>query len=139
VNREKFLEATQGTEWAGIDEIRETCLEAGDVFTEEDAERAETNYFNQLIRREMRRVKDSSGWPVFASVHTADEQSGRTVRVYKQEAFFDLEDYRQVVEEYGKSVKRDYRMMKGYRDRAEERYGEQLPLPIEVEDAGVRA
>ncbi len=139
MNRQAFLAAVNGAEWASIDDLREMCDEAGDVFSEEDDEQAKRSHKNQRIRREIKKMTDASGFPVFASVHTTDPETGKQRRVYKQEALFDIEDYRAVIEDYAKSLQHDYQMMKGYRDRAEQRFSEQLPLPIEVEDMRVEA
>lgn len=135
MNKQAFLAAVNGSEWATIDDLREMCIEAGDVFSDDDHEQAIRNHMNTRIRREIKRLKDETGFPVFASVHTRDPETGGQRRVYKMEALFDVEDYRAVIEEYAGRVKHDYEMMKGYRDRAERRFSEQLALPVFVEDA----
>jgi hypothetical protein len=134
MNRQAFVQATREAEWASIDELCTMCFDAGDVFSEDDWEQARRSYAKTRIRREMKRLTDETGFPLFASVHTADPETGKQKRVYKQEALFDIEDYRAVIEEYAGRVKHDYEMMRGYRDRAEARFSEQLTLPVFVEN-----
>jgi hypothetical protein len=133
MNKQAFLVAVNGSEWATIDELCDMCLDAEDVFSEDDWEQARRNYMKTRIRREMKRLKDESGFPLFASVHTTDPATGKPRRVYKQEALFDVKDYHAVIEEYAGRVKHDYEMMKGYKERCEMRFSEQLRLPIHVE------
>lgn len=134
MNRQAFVHATRDAEWASIDELCDMCLEAEDVFTDDDWEQARRSYAKTRIRREMKKLTDETGFPLFASVHTRDPQTGKTKRVYKQEALFDIDDYRAVIEEYAGRVKHDCEMMRGYKNRAETRFSEQLPLPVFVED-----
>jgi hypothetical protein len=81
------------------------------------------------IRRLIRDVKDEFGWPSIASIETINE-AGETVRVYKQEALFDVEDYRQVIYYHGDRSRHHRNMAVGYARRCKLRFNRQLPLGL---------
>jgi len=82
------------------------------------------------VRRMLRQVTDSRGWPTVGNIVRVGP-NGRPERVFMQEELFGPEEYRQVVAyHYGMAR---YHLFKAqtYRDHAKARYGVQLPLPDE--------
>ena len=83
------------------------------------------------IRQALRRLKGPDGRPLWYSVVGNAEEEDAGKRLYKQEALFNVEDYRQVI---GAAIARA-QYWQGQaahlRDNLHKRYGEQLALPWE--------
>lgn len=126
INRERFSEAmAQANAWATIDTLVALAEEHG-CFGDEFLSQAESVAKKNAVRRMVKQLKDASGEPVWASVETTNDD-GKTVRVYKQETLFNVEDYRQVIGYH--SDRSDYHraMATGYATRCKKRFGKQIP------------
>jgi hypothetical protein len=123
---EKVMSQSGG--WATIDQIV-TRLDAEGCWPAEFLARAMDEAKKQLARRLIRQSKDEKGWPTIASVETVNAD-GQTVRVYKQETLFEVEDYKQVVQYHHERSAYHRKMREGYRRRAKQRFGVQLPIPF---------
>lgn len=75
--------------------------------------------------RKALKIKDEEGMPLFASIVTEDE-NGKKVRRYKQEALFDVEDYRQVAQYHMQAADHHTTMSKNYIRRCKTRFNVQL-------------
>lgn len=137
MSHDRFLEATGKARWATIDEFM-SMLDDADYWDEEFTSAAVAQRKKIHIRGVIRNLKDKDGWPVFASVVQVDSD-GNEVRIYKQETFFDRDDYMQVVSYHVDVVRHHVTMAVGYRNRAKGRYGMQIPLPDMFEREGVLA
>ncbi len=114
--------------WASIDELVDLCDQEG--FWEPAFLESATNQAKKSqIRRLMRSLKDDENWPVWASVETTDED-GKTVRRYKQETLFDVEDYRKTVDYWADRARYAGGMAKGYAKRCKKRFNVQPRLDL---------
>lgn len=127
MSHEAFLGATSGAQWATIDELV-SMLDHAEYWDDAFTAQAVAQRKKIHIRGVIRNLKDKDGWPLFASVVQTDED-GNEIRIYKQEEFFDRDDYMQVVDYHVDIVRHHTKMALGYRDRAKVRYGMQIPLP----------
>jgi hypothetical protein len=75
------------------------ALDARHVFDEEDEAAALRDWKKAQIRRAVKGIKDDNDVPLIFSIVDLDDD-GKTVRKYKQESLFNIEDYRQVIEQY---------------------------------------
>lgn len=124
--RANFIEAVNGSEWATVDKLVEMC-DAANVWPEDFIDTVLINAKKSFVRRQIKQLKDDENWPLWASVETQNED-GETVRIYKQETLFDVEDYRQVVAYH--ADRREYHGMlaEGYVVRCNRRFHVQLKL-----------
>jgi len=129
MSKERFVAVAGGLRWATIEGIVERLDEA-DYWEEGFDENAVQQKKKQHVRDKIKRLKDESGFPIFASVEETDED-GETVRVYKQEEFFDPDDYKKAAYFHAGRAKYHDDMAVGYKERGERRYGVQIPLPFE--------
>lgn len=134
---ETLIEVTREMSWLGIDEIWERVAEAGGFDDEPINGEAVRRYQMVLLRRELKRLKDATGFPTFASIVRADAESGESKRVYLQEQLFDIEQYRQVIDYHANRTNYHAGVARRYAKRAEERYGIQIPLPFDLIAIGV--
>ena len=112
-------------QWASIGELLRACDEAGywtDEFLATTTENAKKSHIRKMVK-----VRDEAGWPLVASVTTANED-GELVQKYKQESLFDREDYRQVVAFHGERSNHHRKMAVGYAERCFKKFDVQLPL-----------
>jgi hypothetical protein len=79
-----------------IDSLVEALAEQN-AFDEYDEESAVRNWRKVQVRRAIKSLKGSDGLPLIFSIVDADE-NGKGVRKYKQEALFNVDEYRQVIE-----------------------------------------
>ena len=114
--------------WASIDELVLACDDAK-FWSKDFLDTVEDKAKKSEIRRLIRSIKDGESWPIWASVETITE-SGETVRQYKQELLFDVEDYRKVVKYHGDRSTHHRTMAVGYAKRCKNRFNRQLPLPF---------
>ena len=106
-------------DWFTIDDLARAAIEQG--WFEEFRQVAFEQYVKVQLRRMIRRVKDETGFPEYSSIVQLD--SGKSVRLYKPETLFDLDDYVQVVKYWkGKSSYADAMVME-YAKRCKMRYG----------------
>jgi hypothetical protein len=120
--------------WNTIDELLSLCEEEG-YWTEDFLEKAVDEAKKSHIRKCIKQLKDSDGWDQWASVETQTAE-GDTVRVYKQEALFDVEDYRQVVHYHNDRSDYHAKKAESYAARCQKRFNVQLTLPFEDRKAG---
>lgn len=126
---ERFTEAVGGfAEWASVDDIVSAC-DAEGFFDDAFLAASEANAKKLLVRRLMRRVKDDTGFPVWASIKTKDDE-GNTVQRYKQETLFNVDDYRQVVGFHSQQSEHHREMAKTYITRCKTRFGKQLKFDL---------
>lgn len=126
MTRERFADATaQANRWANIDTLIALCDEHG-FWTDEFIAHVEDNAKKSFVRRMIKTLKTDEGDPVWASVEMTDDE-GKTVRVYKQETLFSLDDYRQVVEYHTDRSNHHREMAMGYATRCRKRFKKQIP------------
>jgi len=116
-------------QWNTIDELVDLC-EQEDYWTEDFLEGAVVEAKKAHIRRFIKQLHDDEGWSVWASVETQTED-GETIRRYKQEVLFDVEDYRQLVSYHSDRSAYHAKKAEGYATRCKQRFGTQLTLPFE--------
>lgn len=127
-----FVGHTQG--WQTIDDLVDR-LDNVNAWDDVDIEHAVRNWKKHQIRREIKKLKDSTGWPIFASVVFVNED-GDEIRGYKQEALFDRDDYQQVINYHSGVAIHHWNMARGYKERAATRsYYVTLPMPLPGLDA----
>jgi len=126
---DRFIEITKGLDWEDIKTLERMAIE-GDCVTEEFKREGWKLALRQLIRQEMNRRRGPNGERVFHSVVVVDGDRKR--RVYKQEALFDINDYRQAIDYHAKMSKAHRAEAEGLVRRCRERYLVQLALPWAV-------
>jgi hypothetical protein len=117
----------RGRRWITTDELLD-ALDEAHVWPEDFLRHATRRVKKALIRRYARRAVDEGGWPLAGSVVRDNPRTGRRERVYKQEAFFTEEDYRQQVAYWERQVRHAEARRDGYADHCEARYGRR-PIP----------
>lgn len=123
----QFIEATKTATWATIDDLVKR-LDDSAFWSEEFVEASLFERKKQWVRKEIKRVTDDEGWPIFASIATTDPVTGEEMRRYKQEMIFDRDDYRQVVGYHMDRSHYHKDMAVGYAQRAERRFGVQMAI-----------
>ena len=129
---ELFMEAVSELGWAEVGDIVE-ALDGTDFWGDEWLEHAAAEQKKAYVRRKIKQLKGSDGWPVWASVAVTDTD-GSEKRVYKQETLFDLEDYRKVIAYHADRSDYHKHMANGYTKRARKRFHVQLLLPFAEEE-----
>jgi hypothetical protein len=124
--REHFLQVTQLRRWGTIQDYVDLCRTRG-YFTPAFYCKATAQMERIHVRRMLRQVIDSRGWPVLANIVRVDP-NGRSERVFMQEELFGPEEYRQVVAYHYRMARHHLFKAQTYRDHAKARYGVQLPL-----------
>jgi len=128
---ERFVGCLQAVNrWATIDEFVDTLDEAN-FWDEAFYSKVENQAKKQFIRRMIRKAKDDTDWPIWANVKIQDAATGVEVRVYKQESLFDVADYAQVCTYHHQAGLHHFGMARGYKDRAERRFGKQAAFSFE--------
>ena len=121
----RFIGCLDGmNRWATINEFVD-ALDEGNFWDEAFYSKAEDQAKKQFIRRMLRKAKDDTDWPLWANVKIQDASTGIEIRVYKQESLFDVSDYIQVCGYHRQAGLHHFNMARGYRDRAERRFGKQ--------------
>ncbi len=120
---------TRDESWVTIDLLKRRLDETG-FWSDEFIDAAIDEHKKAYIRREIKCITDTTGWPVFASVITIDSITGEHQRIYKQEEMFDRDDYMQVVSYHQDRAEYHEMMAAGYRERARERHAMQLELGL---------
>lgn len=116
---ESVLNATPG--WCHTDDIVQ-ALDAREAWGDFE-EHAILEAKRARVRRVLRQLRDPDGVRRVASVEVPTEDGG-TERRYKQETFFELDDYRQVVQYHvGRSLYH-HNEARGYAERCQARFGE---------------
>lgn len=134
MNQDRFLEATSAANaWAKIDTLVALCDEHG-FWNDEFLSHTADNAKKAFVRRMIKTLKTDDGDPVWASVETTDDE-GKTVRVYKQETLFNVDDYRQVVSYHGDRANHHREMALGYARRCKKRFGKQIATMFGEADA----
>jgi hypothetical protein len=128
MDQEVFAEIVTANRWQSVPELVEQLDTAG-FWADDFLSEAELQSKKSWVRRHIKQLKDSSDFPLWASVKTKDDD-GRTVTLYKQETFFDVEDYRQVVNYHAGRSDHHREMARGYSRRCKERLGKQIRLPF---------
>jgi hypothetical protein len=77
------------------------------------------------VRRRLKQVTNTQGWPVFGNIERVDPD-GTPTRVFLQEELFGLEEYRQIVAYHYGRARRHLFKAQTYRDHAKAGYGLQL-------------
>ncbi|MBS4027214.1 MAG: hypothetical protein KGZ58_01145 [Ignavibacteriales bacterium] len=126
---EMFTTAIGQVEWMTIDNI---VKEVGK--NPELAERllsdAKDKALKFACRQLLRSIKTEEGLPAFASIVEADP-NGNEQRVYKQEALFDVNDYKQVVNYHSKQMVHHAKMARHYAKECQHQTSEQIHLPFD--------
>lgn len=132
MNREAFIKATEKTKWATVEELMQSLDDAG--YWDEPFELSVlVEQKKAHIRRMMRQLKDDDGWPLFANIVVQDKE-GSPKHIYKQQALFKLEDYRQVVGYHVATAQYHIKMARGYRRHAHTRFGAHIQIPFDFMD-----
>jgi hypothetical protein len=132
--REHFLQVTQLQRWGTIQKYVDLCRTRG-YFTPAFYRKATAHMERIHVRRMLRQVTDSRGWPVLANI-VRGGQDGRPERVFMQEELFGPEEYRQVVAYHYRMARHHLFKAQTYREHAKARFGVQLPLFDEDGDEG---
>lgn len=109
-------------EWQTIQDLVKE-FDRANYWTEDFLRHATYSAKAAHVRREIRKVKDDNGNPVWASIEKKDEE-GKRVRVYKQELLFSFDDYQQVTLYWHERKTYCAKMERGYRRRCKERFSE---------------
>jgi hypothetical protein len=131
--REHFLQLTTLRRWGTIQEYVELCR-AHRYFTPAFYATAIAHMERIHVRRRLKQVRDARGWPVFGNIERVDPD-GKPQRVFLQEELFGPEEYRQIVAYHYRMSRHHLFKAHTYRDHAKARYGLQLPLFSEDEEA----
>jgi hypothetical protein len=132
--REHFLQVSQLQRWGTIQEYVELCRAQG-YFTAVFYAKAAAHLERIHVRRMLRQVTDGRGWPTFGNIARVG-LDGRPERVFLQEELFGPEEYRQIVAYHYGMARHHLFKAQMYREHAKARYGVQLPLFDEDDDAG---
>ncbi len=125
-NMQRFIGCLDGmNRWATIGEFVD-ALDEGNFWDEAFYSKVEGHAKKQFIRRMIRKAKDETDWPIWANVKIQDAKTGNEIRVYKQESLFEISDYVQVCQYHHGAGIHHLDMAKGYRERAERRFGKQI-------------
>ena len=131
---ERFLAIMGNADsWSTIDELVDACDKAH--YWDKDFQASVAVQAKKAkIRHLIKKAKDGEGFPVWASVEATNED-GKTVRLYKQEALFDVNDYRQVTEYHADRSHYHKAMARSYAKRCRQRFGVQLRLNFDERKA----
>lgn len=129
MTQDAFLELTRAETWATIDVLVRRLDEAA-FWDKAFLDTAVAEHKKAFVRRQIRQLKDGTGWPLFANVVEVDPISGDETHIYKQEQIFDRDDYVQVVTYHRRRAEHHERMAQGYAERARVRFSMQVPLWI---------
>lgn len=132
--KDALVTVTQGQQWGSIDTLRESVLKVDEfdlaaILKSDD--HAQKLLLNILIRREIRELKDETGFPVLASIKRPNPETGQPERVYMQESMFEQDEYVQVVQFHADRANYHAHTARAYADRGQSRYGEAIQLPLD--------
>lgn len=115
-----------------IAQLAEAAISRG-AFDDGFQQEAFTRLARIELRKFLREQKQGDGWPKYANILTHAEDGGDG-HLYVQEAFLDVDGYRQVVAGHARTAKHHFDMASGYAERCFVRFNVQIPLPIEVRE-----
>jgi len=124
--REHFLQITTLQRWGTIQDYVDLCRAHG-YFTPAFYATAITHMERIHVRRRLKQVRDTRGWPVFGNIERVGPD-GKPARVFLQEELFGPEEYRQIVAYHYSMARHHLFKAQTYRNHAKMRYGLQLPL-----------
>lgn len=124
---EALQELTKDLGWVDIDTLARLAQDAGLYNEPEFRQNALIKAIKVDLRATIRKLKDDSGLPIFASIKVPDGE-GEEREIYKQEALFDVEDYKQVCQYHVERGIYHLGMARRYEQRCYERYKVQLAL-----------
>jgi hypothetical protein len=124
-----FIKATENNEWSTIDELVDALNKVPEFWARAISADSTLKLQKQIARQFIKQRKDENGIPLYASIQKEDE-NGNLVRVYKQEALFDLSDYVQTADFHGKQVVHHAKMAAHYADGYKKITGKQMLLPF---------
>lgn len=131
MNNEAFAVALNGMDWMGIEDLAALAMDSEEIVTEEDRDEAVLRSTKTAIRQYMKSATDANGEPLYHSIQQV-QPDGSTVRVYKQEALFDRDDYQQVIDYHVDRAKYNVDRAVHMRERAEAKgYETMLPAAFE--------
>lgn len=123
---QRFIGCLGGiSQWATINEFVD-ALDEGDFWDETFYMKVEAQAKKEFTRRMLRKTKDKMNWPIWANVKMQDAKTGVETRVYKQESLFEVSDYVQVCSYHRQMGLHHLDTAKGYKERAERRFGKQI-------------
>jgi hypothetical protein len=93
--REHFLHIAQLQRWGTIQDYVDLCHAHG-YFTPDSYATAIAHMERIHVRRRLKQVTNTHGWPVFGNIERIGSE-GRRTRVFLQEELFGPEEYRQIV------------------------------------------
>jgi hypothetical protein len=131
--REHFVQIATWQRWGTIQDYVDLCRVHG-YFTPEFYATAIAHMERIHVRRRLKQVTNTQGWPVFGNIERLDPD-GKPTRVFLQEELFGPEEYRQIVAYHYGMARHHLFKAQTYRNHAKMRYGLQLPLFGEDEDA----
>jgi hypothetical protein len=131
--REHFLRVSQRQRWGTIQDYVELCRAEG-YFTPAFYATALAQMERIHVRRRLKQITTAQGWPVFGNIERVGPD-GTPARVFLQEELFGPEEYRQIVAYHYGLARHHLFKAQTYRDHAKARYGLQLPLFSEDDDA----
>lgn len=123
-NLDRFIAATQGMGWSTIKALHERAVLAG--LFDGDPQRWGIKGQKAMVRRWMQSRKNASGGPLFVSLQSCDED-GRPIRHYKQVAFMNEDDCRQVIAYWNARANKCLLMANYFHDYAKESFGVEIP------------
>lgn len=127
--RRDFTKVLEGVDrWEDIHGLIERCNEVGfwpEGFEQNALYVAKATFIRRLIRQQ----KGEDGWPTWHSVETLTDE-GKTTRVYKQETFFNVEDYKQTFNYHAERSKYHASCCRQLSKNCRERFSVQLLLPF---------
>jgi hypothetical protein len=134
-NVQRFITCLGGlNQWATIDEFVD-ALDEGNFWDEAFYSKVEAQAKKEFTRRMLRRTKDETDWPIWANVKVLNPKTGAETRVYKQESLFEISDYVQVCRYHHQAGLHHLDVAKGYKARAERRFGKQIAFNFECNAA----
>lgn len=118
---ENFRKITSKLKWAPIEDLVEAC-DSAEFWTEDFVSRALGIAKRDAIRHLIRGIRDDEGEPLYHSVEVTDPETGKSTKVYMQEALFQVEDYRVVVNYHESKASRHSARAKKMNQRCLDRY-----------------
>lgn len=125
-----FTEVTASSNWSTIDDLLEVTKQNPEL--ENLILKGDLNdkMLKIGIRALIKQIKNEDGFPLYASIKTADAD-GNPIHIWKQETLFDVSDYEQTVDFHSKRVIHHAQMATYYAKGFKALTGKQLPLPFD--------
>lgn len=124
MNRDDLMELVAGDEWVTIDEWTDRAIESGCATADFEAHAVRT-----AMKAEIRRAAKSGPNNGSGMASVVVTENGEETRVYKQETFFNANDYREVIAYHEDRARYHRDAASEYRQRAVAR-GLQLTLAV---------